>query len=64
MSKVIAIDPTGCGCTECVVGEYVPFNRATKKQLRQMLKGKIRNNTSLSGATIKERVNLLKSREA
>jgi hypothetical protein len=59
MGEVLAIDPTGCGCTECLVGEYVPFDRATRKQLKQMRKGKIGNNTYLSDAAIKARIILL-----
>lgn len=42
----IAIDPPGCGCTECLIGEYVPLDQATDDQLRLMLQGKIKNNTS------------------
>jgi len=41
----IAIDPPGCGCTECVTGEYVPLDEATDDQLELMLKGRITNNT-------------------
>lgn len=22
---IVAVDPTNCGCTECIVGEYVPL---------------------------------------
>lgn len=25
-SKLLAIDPPGCGCTECSIGEYIPLN--------------------------------------
>jgi DNA-binding PadR family transcriptional regulator len=42
----IAIDPYGCGCTECITGEYVPLERATDAQLAAMLRGEIRDNTS------------------
>ncbi|GAB3251811.1 hypothetical protein [Kineosporia babensis] len=37
----IAIDPRGCGCTECITGEYVPLNQATDEQIRLMLAGEI-----------------------
>lgn len=26
ISKIIAIDPPGCGCTECIIGEYIPLD--------------------------------------
>jgi hypothetical protein len=41
----IAIDPPGCGCTECIIGEYVPLHLATPKHMRKMLAGKILDNT-------------------
>lgn len=41
----IAIDPKGCGCTECCTGEYIPLDRATPEQIMLMINGKIRNNT-------------------
>lgn len=41
----IALDPPGCGCTECLTGEYVPLDRATDEQFRLMITGKITNNT-------------------
>jgi hypothetical protein len=44
--KAIAIDPVGCGCTECLTGEYVPLDRATPKQVKKMIKGKLRDHTS------------------
>lgn len=44
--ELIAIDPPGCGCTECITGEYVPLNEATEEQITQMLVGKVRNNTA------------------
>lgn len=40
----IAIDPPGCGCTECIVGQYVPLDRATSEQVVDMLLGKLHNN--------------------
>jgi hypothetical protein len=26
ISKIEAIDPPGCGCTECIIGEYIPLD--------------------------------------
>lgn len=43
----IAIDPAGCGCTECLTGLYVPVDEATDGQLMLMYQGKIANNTGL-----------------
>lgn len=44
-SPIRAIDPAGCGCTECIVGEYVPQDQATPEQLTAMRAGLIRDNT-------------------
>lgn len=41
----IQIDPPDCGCTECIIGMYVPLDSATDKQMRKMLAGKIRDAT-------------------
>ncbi|MGW0333540.1 hypothetical protein ACWD0J_16985 [Streptomyces sp. NPDC003011] len=43
-STVIAVDPPGCGCTECMTGEYVPLHRATPDQVASLLNGKLHNN--------------------
>lgn len=43
--KVVAIDPAGCGCTECIVGEYVPMDAATDDQLLGMILGELANHT-------------------
>lgn len=44
--KPVQIDPAGCGCTECLTGEYVPLDRATPKQVRKLLAGKLADATS------------------
>ena len=44
---VIAIDPEGCGCTECLTGKHVPLERASTQQLALMKLDRIRNNTGL-----------------
>lgn len=40
-----AIDPRDCGCTECLVGEYVPERLATPEHWQRVLDGTIFNNT-------------------
>lgn len=47
ISKIDAIDPPGCGCTECIVGEYVPLDSPyIDEVLEAVLNGEImpRNN--------------------
>lgn len=41
----IQIDPPGCGCTECITGEYVPLDEATDEQVWRMMVGVVRNAT-------------------
>ncbi len=40
-----AIDPPSCGCTECLIGEYIPLQSVTTGMMRDMVAGYIRNNT-------------------
>jgi len=42
-----AIDPPGCGCTECLIGEYVPLDEATAFHVRLMLRGMMHDNTGM-----------------
>lgn len=44
-TTVLAIDPTDCGCPECIVGEYVTLNRATTDHIQAMFLGIIGDNT-------------------
>ena len=46
--KPWAIDPVGCGCTECIVGEYVPQEWADKSAWLRVLMGDIDNHTYMS----------------
>lgn len=48
----IAIDPAGCGCTECLTGEYVPFDLASDEQIADMIYGKIANHTYVTNQEI------------
>lgn len=41
-----AIDPKGCGCTECLTGEYKPIDNATRDDILALLEGDLRNNTN------------------
>jgi hypothetical protein len=43
--KLVAIDPYGCGCTECLVGEYKPLDYATDEELIAMILGELANHT-------------------
>jgi hypothetical protein len=43
MTRTIAVDPWGCGCTECITGEYVPLRRATDDNVADLLAGRIAN---------------------
>lgn len=44
-TRVIQIDPTGCGCTECITGQYVPLDQASSGQIDDMLEGRVGNAT-------------------
>lgn len=46
----IAVDPVGCGCTECLIGEYIPYDKwstqATVDDVNNLLSGSVGNNTN------------------
>jgi hypothetical protein len=46
--SVVAVDPPGCGCTECLTGEYVPLQCATHAQVADLVTGTVGNNTGLT----------------
>lgn len=41
----IQVDPPGCGCTECIIGQYVPLDQASVTQVADMLEGRLGNGT-------------------
>lgn len=43
--RLLAIDPAGCGCTECLVGEYLPMENMQPKHVFAMALGLIANHT-------------------
>lgn len=45
MSTPVQVDPPGCGCTECLTGEYVPLDMATADQVRRMIDGELNDAT-------------------
>jgi len=45
-----AIDPPGCGCTECLTGLYRPIDQATDEELIAMILGEIPNHSGYSVA--------------
>lgn len=47
---VRAIDPPDCGCTECIVGEYVPVRSANAADVARMFTGDASNHTGMDVA--------------
>jgi hypothetical protein len=49
--KILAVDPAGCGCTECIVGEYVPADQwkwqATDGDIKALLLQRVANHTDV-----------------
>lgn len=43
--KLLAIDPYDCGCTECIIGEYVPLKYATDDNIADLLSGRLDDHT-------------------
>lgn len=44
--RLVAIDPAGCGCTECLIGEYRPADQASDDEIGGLFLGLLRDNTS------------------
>ena len=32
-ADLLAVDPVGCGCTECIIGEYIPADQVAREQI-------------------------------
>ncbi|MYS33481.1 hypothetical protein K388_05811 [Streptomyces sp. KhCrAH-43] len=47
MTTLTAVDPPGCGCTECITGQYVPLDHATPKNITALLNGQLSNHTGV-----------------
>lgn len=45
-SRLLAIDPVGCGCTECIIGEYRPADQATDDEIQALFLGLLSDHTS------------------
>ncbi|GAB2858375.1 hypothetical protein GCM10022221_67350 [Actinocorallia aurea] len=45
---LIALDPPGCGCTECLTGEYKRIDHADASEVLAMLRGRLGDNTGLT----------------
>ena len=52
---VDAIDPPGCGCTECITGLYRPIDQANNEELIAMILGEIPNHSGYSVADFQVR---------
>lgn len=51
MTRPIAVDPPGCGCTECIIGLYIPLDQATDEQIAGALIGALADHTGDSDDT-------------
>jgi len=40
-----AVDPADCGCTECLIGQYIPLDQANPQHIVDMLFGDLDNHT-------------------
>src|SRR5689334_1539043 len=42
---MLAVDPPYCGCTECMIGDYIALDQAEERNIVDMLRGHTQNNT-------------------
>lgn len=53
ISKIQAIDPPGCGCMECITGEYIPYDSFyIDEVLEAVLSGEITPRNNLNDGTL------------
>lgn len=52
----IQVDPPGCGCTECLIGQYVPLDRATSEQVIALLCGELGSGLSPSDLQLRVKI--------
>lgn len=53
ISKIQAIDPPGCGCMECITGEYIPYDSYYIDQVFEaILNGEITPRNNLNDGTL------------
>lgn len=49
------VDPPGCGCTDCIIGEWSkPLDQITYQQLVRLIHGNIENATGRDAAALEE----------
>jgi hypothetical protein len=46
MAELCAIDPTDCGCTDCITGYSKPLRSATARDIARMITGNLDDRTS------------------
>lgn len=53
ISRIKAIDPPGCGCMECITGEYIPYDSIyIDEVLEAVLNGEITPQNNLNDGTL------------
>lgn len=50
-----AVDPEGCGCTDCITGHAAPVNLLNREEQLGLLGGSYRNRTSMTWNQLAER---------
>lgn len=55
MDELVAVDTTGCVCSVCSSGQYVPLEKATGKDILGVVLGRIVNRTEYSNRELAEK---------